>query len=120
MARSQPLKDHWKEQRLFLSRIIGAAVVVSLLTGVLIWRLVHLQVVDYQRFSELSHGNQIDIAPLAPTRGLIFDRNGLVLADNVTAWQLVAIPEQIQLWAKLVGDVKLAMKGLRAVMNQRR
>jgi penicillin-binding protein 2 len=101
-ARSQPLKDHWKEQRLFLSRIIGAAVVVTLLTGVLIWRLVHLQVVDYQRFSELSHGNQIDIAPLAPTRGLIFDRNGLVLADNVTAWQLVAIPEQI---ADLEGDL---------------
>jgi penicillin-binding protein 2 len=94
-ARSQPLKDHWKEQRLFLSRIVGAAVIVAMLTGALIWRLVHLEVVDYQRFSDLAHGNQIDIAPLAPTRGLIYDRNGLILADNVPTWQLVAIPEQI-------------------------
>jgi penicillin-binding protein 2 len=94
-VRSQPLKDHWKEQRLFLSRIVAAGVVVGLLTGVLIWRLVHLQVVDYQRFSDLSQGNQIDIAPLAPTRGLILDRNGRILAENIATWQLVAIPEQV-------------------------
>jgi len=96
VARAQPMKDHWKEQRLFLSRVIGAAVVVLLLTGVLVWRLVHLQVVDYQRFNELAQNNQIDIEPLAPTRGLILDRNGKVLAENVPTWQLVAVPEQIE------------------------
>jgi len=95
-VRDQPLKDHWKEHRLFLSRIIGAAVVVVLLTGVLIWRLLHLQVVDYQRFSELSQGNQIRIESLAPTRGLIFDRKGQILAENVPTWQLIAVPEQIE------------------------
>ena len=109
MVRS-PLKDHWKEQRLFLSRVVASAVIVTLLTGGLIWRLVHLQVVDFQRFSELSHGNQIDIAPLAPTRGLIMDRNGLILAENVTTWQLVAIPEQIvDLEAHLIELEKLEL-----------
>jgi penicillin-binding protein 2 len=90
------LKDHWREQRLFLSRVIGAAVVVVLLTGVLIWRLVHLQVVDFERFRQMSVGNQIKIQALAPTRGLIYDREGRILAENVPTWQLVAVPEQIE------------------------
>ncbi len=93
--RVQPLKDHWREQRLFFSRVIGAAVAVLLLTGVLVARLVQLQIFDYQRFTELSQGNRLRIEPLAPTRGLIFDRNGLVVAENLPTWQLVAVPEQI-------------------------
>jgi len=93
--RSQALKDPWREQRLFLSRVIAAAVVVLLLTSVLVGRLVQLQVVDYQRFSELSQDNRLRIEPLAPTRGLILDRNHVVIAENLPTWQLVAIPEQI-------------------------
>jgi penicillin-binding protein 2 len=94
--RSQPFKDPWKEQRLFLSRVIAAAIVVFVLTGLLVARLVQLQIVDYQRFSELSRDNQLRIEPLAPTRGLIYDRNGLVIAENVPTWQLVAVAEQIE------------------------
>jgi len=93
--RSEALKDPWREQRLFLSRIIASAVVVVLLTSVLVGRLVQLQVVDYQRFSELSQDNRLRIEPLAPTRGLILDRNHVVIAENLPTWQLVAIPEQI-------------------------
>jgi penicillin-binding protein 2 len=94
--RSQPFKDPWKEQRLFLSRVIAAAIVVFLLTGLLVARLVQLQIVDYQRFSELARDNQLRIEPLAPTRGLIYDRNGIVIAENVPTWQLVAVAEQIE------------------------
>jgi penicillin-binding protein 2 len=96
VARAQRMKDHWKEQRLFLSRIITAAVVVVLLTGVLIARLVELQVLDHELFSDLSHGNQIKIEPLPPTRGIIYDRNRVIVAENVPAWQLVAVPEDIE------------------------
>lgn len=95
MARSQPLKDHWQEQRLFLSRLIAAAVIVLLLTGVLIGRLVQLQIVDFQRFSDLSQGNRLRIEPLPPNRGLIYDRNGLVIAENLPNWELVAVAEEI-------------------------
>ena len=94
-VRSQRLKDHWKEQRLFLSRVISAAVFVVLLTGVLIWRLVHLQIIDHERFSELAEGNQIKIEAVPPTRGLIYDRAGRILAENIPSWQLVATAEQI-------------------------
>jgi penicillin-binding protein 2 len=93
--RPHSLKDHWQEQRLFLSRVIAAGVVVVALTGVLIARLVQLQIIDYQRFSELSQGNRLRIEPLAPTRGLIYDRNGAVVAENLPTWQLVAVPEQV-------------------------
>jgi penicillin-binding protein 2 len=93
---SQPLKDHWQEQKLFLSRVIVAAVIVVLLSGLLVARLVQLQVVNYERFSELSQGNRYRIEPLPPNRGLIFDRNGLVIAENLPNWELVAIAEEIE------------------------
>ncbi|HSG63890.1 MAG TPA: penicillin-binding protein 2, partial [Gammaproteobacteria bacterium] len=95
MSSAVPLKDHWKEQQLFLSRLVAAFVLVLALTGVLIYRLVQLQVVDYQVFAELSQGNRLRIEPLAPTRGLVFDRNGRILAENLPAWELVLIPEQV-------------------------
>jgi penicillin-binding protein 2 len=94
-ARAQRFKDHWKEQRLFLSRIIVSAVVVVLLTGLLIWRLVDLQIVRFERFSELSDDNQVRIESVPPTRGLIFDRKGRIIADNEPTWQLLAVPEDI-------------------------
>jgi len=106
--RSPTLKDHWREQRLFFSRIIASATVVLLLTAVLVGRLVQLQIFDYQRFSELSQDNRLRIEPLPPTRGLIFDRNGLVIAENLPTWQLVAVPEQI-------ADLEGLLQGLTAL-----
>jgi penicillin-binding protein 2 len=96
VASSLQIKDHWQEQRLFLSRIIAAAVIVLLLTALLVTRLVQLQILDYERFSELSQGNRFRIEPLPPNRGLIYDRNGLVIAENRPNWELVAIGEQIE------------------------
>ncbi|MEE8543936.1 MAG: penicillin-binding protein 2 [Gammaproteobacteria bacterium] len=88
-------KDHWKEQRLFVSRLIAAIVIILLLTGVLVGRLFQLQVLEHQQFTAMSQGNRIRIEPLSPTRGLIFDRNGVVLAENLPTWELVVIPEEI-------------------------
>lgn len=105
MRRSQ-FKDPWKEQRLFFSRIVAAGAVIVALTALLVARLVQLQIVDYQRFSELSRGNQLKIEPLAPTRGLIYDRNGLVIAENVPTWQLVAVPEQIADLDQALGELE--------------
>jgi penicillin-binding protein 2 len=96
MARSSlHLKDHWQEQRLFLSRIIAAAIIVLLLTGLLVTRLVQLQIFETERFVELSQGNRFRIEPMPPTRGLIYDRHGNVIAENRPNWELVATAEQI-------------------------
>jgi penicillin-binding protein 2 len=95
VARALPLKDPWREQRMFLGRVIVAAVAVVLLCAVLVARLVQLQIFEYQHFADLSQGNRLRIEPLPPTRGLIFDRNGVLLAENLPAWQLEMIPEQV-------------------------
>ena len=89
------LKDHWKEQRLFLSRLFAIGTILLLLASVLIWRLFQLQIVEHQFFADLSQGNRLRIEPLPPTRGLIFDRNGVVLAENLPDWELIIIPEEI-------------------------
>jgi penicillin-binding protein 2 len=66
-----------------------------LLLGTVVARLVQLQVVDYELFSEKSQGNRVRIEALPPTRGLIYDRRGQVLAENLPAYQLELIPEQV-------------------------
>ena len=94
MAGSVRLKDHWAEQRLFGRRVIAASVVILLLVAALGARLVYLQVIKHEYFSDLSQGNRIRIEPLPPSRGLIFDRNGEPLALNRPAYQLELIREQ--------------------------
>jgi penicillin-binding protein 2 len=78
-----------------LSRVIAAAIIVLLLTGLLVTRLVQLQIFETERFVELSQGNRFRIEPMPPTRGLIYDRHGIVIAENRPNWELVAIGEQI-------------------------
>jgi penicillin-binding protein 2 len=90
------LKDHWREQRMFLGRVIAAAVIVVLLAGLVVYRLVDLQVVNFEHFSRLSQGNRVRIEPIPPVRGLLFDRNGRVLAENRPVYQLELVPEQVR------------------------
>ncbi len=91
----QSLKDHGREQRIFASRSVVASVVALLLIGMVTTRLVILQIIDFEHYQELSTGNRIRIEALPPIRGLIFDRNGVLLAENLPAYQLELIPEQV-------------------------
>lgn len=95
MARRTRIKDEWREYRLFANRVLVAALSVALLFGVLIARLVWLQVIEHAHYVTLSEGNRVRIEPLAPIRGLIFDRNGVLLAENLPNYQLEIIPEQV-------------------------
>jgi len=95
MATTDRLKDHWAEQQLFLRRVIAAAIFIVALTAVVLTRLGQLQIVEYEHFSAQSQGNRIRVQPLPPTRGLIYDRNGAVLAENLPSYQLELTPEQV-------------------------
>ncbi len=95
MAQGARIKDHWAEQRLFLARLVFALVFIIALAVIVVTRLVQLQVVQYDYFSAQSQGNRIRIQPVPPTRGLILDRNGKVLADNQASFDLVLTPEQV-------------------------
>jgi len=91
-----PIKDHHAERRLFISRIIFAAIVSLLLVGIVIARLVQLQVIDHEIFAAKSQGNRVRIEAVPPIRGLVLDREGRVLAENLPAYQLEMIPEQVE------------------------
>ncbi|MFN3919899.1 MAG: penicillin-binding protein 2 [Methylohalobius sp.] len=90
------LKDAERENRLFLNRLVTAAGVIVLLTLVLIGRLIYLQVLGHERYAMLARDNQVKIAPLPPTRGLIYDRRGVVLAENIPVYSLEIVPEQVE------------------------
>ncbi len=89
------IKDVHSERRLFIARVILSSVVSVLLLAFVIARLVQLQVVDHELFAEKSQGNRVRIEPVPPIRGLVFDRNGRVIAENLPAYQLELVPEQV-------------------------
>ncbi len=95
MSLIAPIKDHHSEKQLFVARVILASVISIILLGIVVGRLIQLQVIDHEQFAEQSQGNRIRIEAVPPTRGLIFDRNGNVLAENLPAYQLELIPEQV-------------------------
>ncbi len=96
MQKQTHIKDHNKEKELFLSRVIISSLIGVLLIAVIVIRLVQLQIIEYNLFSEKAQGNRINMRATLPPRGLIFDRNGKILAENITAFQLDIIPEQMQ------------------------
>src|SRR5262249_13721654 len=63
--------------------------------GLLVARLVWLQVVQYDSFAERAESNRIAVVPIVPNRGLIKDRNGVVLASNYSAYTLEINPEKV-------------------------
>ena len=95
MSLLSPIKDHRSERRLFIGRAVLASVISVILLGIVIARLVQLQVFDHELFAEKSQGNRVRIEAVPPIRGLIFDRKGRVIAENLPAYQLELIPEQI-------------------------
>lgn len=88
-------KDNPEESYLFLGRIIAAFVIILILTAGLIVRLVYLQVVGHQLYSTKAKENSIKIEPTVPSRGIIYDRRGNILAENTQTYTLELIPEQI-------------------------
>jgi penicillin-binding protein 2 len=90
-----PIKDHHSERRLFIGRVVLASVIGFLLLGIVIARLVQLQVFEYEAFAAQSQGNRVRIEAVPPIRGLVFDRRGEVLAENLPAYHLELIPEQV-------------------------
>jgi len=95
MAVRVTIKDYRFESQLFMQRSVQALVFSAILIAVLVGRLIYLQVLAHEHFITLSDDNRIKILPLPPNRGLIFDRNGLILADNLPSYRLEITPEQV-------------------------
>ncbi len=95
MSKREQLKDDYLENRLIRRRLVLAATFTVLLLGTVLGRLYQLQVVEHEYFQTLSDSNRVRIKALPPTRGLIFDRNGVVMANNLPAYRLELVLEQV-------------------------
>jgi penicillin-binding protein 2 len=98
-SRQSRIKNYFAENRLFTIRSIVAGVFAAVLLLAVAGRLFYLQVVKHDYYYGLSQGNSIRTEPIPPSRGLILDRHGVVLADNLPAFNIELVREQ-------VGDIK--------------
>jgi penicillin-binding protein 2 len=100
------MKEQSREVQIFHRRIIVAVLGMLVLLGVLVARLVYLQLMSHDHYTTLSLENRLRVLPIAPTRGLIYSRDGVLLADNRTSFMLEVVPEK-------AGDIEQAVGRLR-------
>lgn len=89
------LKNHKLEKQIFFNRVIVVAVFMIFLLGLLVTRLFIMQVIQFNEYHSKSIKNQTLTVPVLPSRGLIYDRNGNILATNTTAYSLELIPVEV-------------------------
>jgi len=89
-------KDHLNEAFVFSRRVIVAMLIVLGLFGLLITRFYGLQVTEHDSYMTMSDRNRIQVRPVAPNRGLIYDRNGDLLAENRPSYTLSIIRERVK------------------------
>ena len=83
------------ERRLFQRRTLVMLIFVMLLTGALIARLYQLQIVEHEIYTTLSDKNRVQVQSVPPPRGLVYDRNRVLLAENRPVFSVTLVPERI-------------------------
>jgi len=104
------LKNHLKEVRLFNRRTLAFIILITVLTTALVVRLFFLQIENHELYTALSEKNQFDLVPLPPIRGLIYDRNGVLLAKNIPTFSLEIFPAK-------EADIKQTIFELQKIIN---
>lgn len=96
LRKRSPIRDYLAEARLFRNRAVVSFVGIVLMMGILVANLYNIQVNQYQDYKTRSNDNRIKVVPIAPNRGLIYDRNGVLLAENRPVFSLEIIPEKVK------------------------
>jgi penicillin-binding protein 2 len=99
------IKDQAQEARRFSSRALTAFTIIAAVTFLLALRYVYLQVLYYEEYSTRSTSNQVRVVPVAPNRGLIYDRRGRPIAQNRPAYRLELVPEKVEDLEAVVGEL---------------
>lgn len=89
-------KDHYLEKKILTHRVIVAFIFVFIMFCYLLVQAWYLQVTKFKDYQTRSNNNRISVLPITPKRGLIYDRNGVLLADNRSIYSLEIIPEQVK------------------------
>lgn len=112
MRKFSPIKKKQNlnlEQDFRLNLLIAIVIILSLL---LILRLAFLQLSEYKHYHTLSLKNQLRMVPIAPPRGVIFDRNGVILAENIPVYVLEIIPEHTKNLKKLLVSLQTLLPSI--------
>lgn len=96
MRHSQYHSHELTQLRMHQFRLSILAALLIACSLILVLRLGYLQFSQYKRYATLSLKNQMSIIPIAPPRGIILDRNGVILADNIPVYALELIPERVK------------------------
>jgi penicillin-binding protein 2 len=99
------IKDAQREAARFRARAIAGFLLIALCLIGLGARFAFLQIARHDEFSTRSDNNRISVRSIAPTRGLIYDRNGVLLAENVAAFRLEVVPEQVKDMPRMLADL---------------
>ena len=94
MPKPIPLKDHDTEKRLVNKRLIACAALVLAISCALVGRMYFLQVTEFDYNSTVSENNRVHVLPIPPERGFIYDRNGVLLADNQPSFNMTLTRER--------------------------
>ena len=100
-----PLKDHDTEKRLVNKRLIACAALVLAISCALVARMYFLQVTEFDYNSTVSENNRVHVLPIPPERGFIYDRNGVLLADNQPSFNMTLTRERAGDSAKVLDSV---------------
>ncbi len=96
MAAREALKEPLRERQLYRRRLMVTVLGMLVLLGVLVVRYSLLQLVQHETYQTQSDRNRIQLQPIPPKRGLIFDRNGVLLAENVPSYSLNIVRERVE------------------------
>ena len=88
------------------------AAILIILSLILVLRMAYLQFSQFKRYATLSLKNQMSIVPIAPPRGLIYDRNGVVLANNIPIYILEIIPERVKNLADTIQKIQTILPSI--------
>jgi penicillin-binding protein 2 len=99
------IRDRERELRAFHVRVLIAGIAVLVAFGLLFARFFYLQVMQHELYAARAEDNRISIVPLAPNRGLILDRNGVVLARNYSAYTLEIAPSRVRDLERTIGEL---------------
>lgn len=120
-------KETGQDVNLICRRITVSGMLVLLCFLIILSRVFYLQIVLHDHYTTLSQSNRVKLVPIAPTRGLIFSNDGVLLADNRPSFSLEVVPEEVEDMDHLIGQLTgimdlddTAISQFRARLKQKR
>ncbi|MFA7553711.1 MAG: penicillin-binding protein 2 [Spongiibacteraceae bacterium] len=95
MLETLALKDTYNEKRLYRVRIVVVGLMILALAGLVVTHYFSLQITQHELYSTQSDRNRVQLQSVPPKRGLIYDRNGILLAENLPSYSLTVIKERV-------------------------